>query len=398
MRKIEQTFSISYRYAVHFTQSVFDRNNRLLADTLANSGPERKPVLFVIDAGVVRAHSSLPETIKYYAKRYSQVFELAASPLIVQGGETVKNDRMHVQRQLEMIEQHGLCRHSTVVAIGGGAVLDLIGFATSIAHRGIQLIRIPTTVLSQNDSGVGVKNGVNFFGKKNFLGSFAPPHAVINDSNFLTTLEYRDWIAGVSEAIKVALIKDASFFNFIEFHAVNIRQRDMTVMNELIFRCAELHLDHIREHGDPFELGSSRPLDFGHWAAHKLEHLSAYELRHGEAVAMGIALDATYSYLSGLLGKAAWERIISLFIHLDFVVYDPELLRFSHLPEHPKSIFSGLEEFREHLGGRLTVMLLEEIGSGVEVHAIDIDQFREAIFLLRDYVAQQQEEAEMMQA
>ena len=93
-----------------------------------------------------------------------------------------------------------------MVAIGGGAVLDAVGYAAATAHRGVRLIRVPTTVLSQDDSAVGVKNGINAFGKKNFVGSFAPPHAVLNDFDLLRTLQDRDWRAGISEAVKVALL------------------------------------------------------------------------------------------------------------------------------------------------------------------------------------------------
>jgi 3-dehydroquinate synthase len=228
---------------------------------------------------------------------------------------------------------------------------------------------VPTTVLSQNDSGIGVKNSVNAFGKKNFLGTFAPPFAVFNDVTFLTTLSDRDWRAGISEAIKVALLKDAAFFAFLEEHATALVERDMTAMQWLVYRCAELHLEHIATSGDPFEFGSSRPLDFGHWAAHKLEQLSNYELRHGEAVAIGLALDATYAYLIGLLPEADWRRILDLIVAVELPLHVQELDMGA--PDGTPAILAGMEEFREHLGGRLTIMLLEGIGSGIEVHEMD---------------------------
>ena len=115
--------------------------------------------------------------------------------------------------------------------------------------------------------------------------------------------------------------------------------------------------------GDPFETGSSRPLDFGHWAAHKLEQLTNYNLRHGEAVAIGIALDVTYSYLTGMLSEESWDRIIRVLLDLGLPVYAPEL--------ETRDLFAGLSEFREHLGGQLTILLLREIGEPVEVHEIE---------------------------
>jgi 3-dehydroquinate synthase len=273
-----------------------------------------------------------------------------------------------------------------VVAIGGGAVLDMTGYAAATAHRGVRHIRVPTTVLSQNDSGVGVKNGINTFGSKNFLGTFMPPNAVINDFRFLTTLEDRDWRAGIAEAIKVALIKDPSFFDTIRRDASILAPtvRDMAAMQRLIYRCARLHMAHISTFGDPFERGSSRPLDFGHWTAHKLETLSQFRVRHGEAVAIGIALDCIYANLLGMLDQEALDRILSTFDLLGFTLYAEELgLHLDDLT-HPDSLFRGLDEFREHLGGRLTVLLLEDIGKSVEVHEVDFAMYKKAIARLQE--------------
>ena len=280
------------------------------------------------------------------------------------------------------MDRVGLCRHSYVVGIGGGAVLDMVGYTAAVAHRGIRLIRVPTTVLAQNDSGVGVKTSVNALGKKNFLGTFTPPYAVLNDCQFLTTLSNRDWRAGMAEAIKVALIKDAEFFQDLETNATAIAHRDLEAMQAAIRRCAALHMNHIAS-GDPFEVGSSRPLDFGHWAAHRLEHLTQYRLRHGEAVAIGITLDSTYSYLSGWLSQPAWQRICNIFQALGFRLYVPELSKYLNNRHHPDSLFRGLTEFQEHLGGELTLMMLDAIGQGVEVHQVDQDRYRDAIAILQ---------------
>ena len=141
------------------------------------------------------------------------------------------------------------------------------------------------------------------------------------------------------------------------------------VMKRLIFRCAELHMTHIATSGDPFEFGSARPLDFGHWAAHKLEQLSEYRLRHGEAVAIGISLDVIYSRRKGLLDAPSSERILRLIELLGFDLYANEL---QHTDTNNNlNLLTGLEEFREHLGGELTITLLRAIGQGHEVHEID---------------------------
>ncbi|MEH1840040.1 MAG: 3-dehydroquinate synthase [Nostoc sp.] len=386
LQPIHQRVSVTFNYEVYFTKNLFELKNPTLAQVITADG-EKKPkkVVAIIDAGILQHHPELVKQLVAYTKFYAEILAIAAEPMIISGGEAAKNDRTLVDKIHQQIEAAGLCRHSYVLAIGGGAVLDLVGYAAATAHRGIRLIRIPTTVLAQNDSGVGVKNGINAFGKKNFLGTFAPPYAVINDSAFLTTLDDRDWRSGIAEAIKVALIKDASFFYFIHLHSAALVQRDMDTMQEVIYRCAQLHLEHIANSGDPFEMGSSRPLDFGHWAAHKLEHLTNYRLRHGEAVAIGIALDSTYSYLAGLLDCSEWQRILNTLSALGFTLYVPELTQQLSQLEHPDCLFRGLTEFREHLGGELTLMLLQRIGKGIEVHEVNLLLYRQAISLLREF-------------
>jgi 3-dehydroquinate synthase len=369
---IEQTFAVPFRYQVCFLEGIFDLTNPLLANFLDNG--KKAKAFFVVDNGVSNAFPDLLKDIRDYADAYQDKFILSAEPLIVEGGEISKNDEATFKKIVDATSIFGIDRHSYIVGIGGGAVLDMVGFAAAISHRGIRHIRIPTTVLSQNDSGVGVKNGINAYGKKNYLGTFAPPFAVINDFNFLTTLDDRDWRSGISEAIKVALIKDLGFFEWLEKNATALANREMAPMQELIIKCAQMHMDHIAGK-DPFESGSARPLDFGHWAAHKLEHLTQYQVRHGEAVAIGIALDSTYSYLKGMISLSDLMRIINLMKALGFGIYAHEL--------SGKELLKGLEEFREHLGGELTITLLESMGKGVEVHEMDNDLILQSIDQLK---------------
>ncbi|WP_187263367.1 3-dehydroquinate synthase [Pontibacter beigongshangensis] len=382
MRTLQQSFAVQFSYGVYFTENLFSTGNTLLTEVLQqDKSTSRRKVFFVIDSGVAEAHPQLAQDIKSYAQGHEQVMKLLAEPMVITGGEEVKNDTELLYQLLEAINTNGICRHSYLIAIGGGAVLDMAGFAAAIAHRGIRHIRVPTTVLAQDDSAVGVKNSFNSFGKKNFLGTFAPPFAVINDSQFLLTLDDRDWRSGISEAIKVALIKDEVFYNEIKENAEKLVQRDMPAMQQLIHRCAEMHVQHIGG-ADPFETGSSRPLDFGHWAAHKLEQLTNYSLRHGEAVAIGIALDVLYSKLKGMLTAAECEDILGLLHKLGFALYVPELSG-CDATTGKLAVIKGLTEFREHLGGQLTIMLLTRIGKGVEVHEMDEKLLEQAIDLLK---------------
>jgi 3-dehydroquinate synthase len=379
LRDIDQEVVVTFRYPVRFTHGLLRPENTMLRDSV--EAEDRARLLVVIDEGVADANPSIVDDVQAYCDAHDDRLELPAPPIVVPGGEAIKNQSGPVDEIRAAIDVHGVDRHSYVVAIGGGAVLDAAGYAAATAHRGVRLIRVPTTVLSQDDSAVGVKNGINAFGKKNFIGSFSPPHAVLNDFDLLLTLEDRDWRAGISEAVKVALLKDAAYFGWIEHHARDLRERSLDAMARLVHRSAELHLDHIATSGDPFELGSSRPLDFGHWAAHKLEQLSHHELRHGEAVAVGIALDSTYSYLTGSLSHADWRRIIELFEAVGLPIWHPDMA--TPGSGGRPAVLAGLEEFREHLGGKLTVMLLERIGSGFEVHELDEAVLLEASDLLR---------------
>ncbi|MBF2017686.1 MAG: 3-dehydroquinate synthase [Rivularia sp. T60_A2020_040] len=382
LQPIQQRVEVTFNYAVHFTNGIFDLDNPLLAQIVASDGEAKpKKVVAVVDGGLLEYRHGLLEQLREYCDRHSHILTLSAQPLVVPGGEAAKNNPQLLENIHQLVDKSGICRHSYIIAIGGGAVLDLVGYAAATAHRGIRLIRIPTTVLAQNDSAVGVKNGINAFGKKNFLGSFAPPYAVLNDCDFLDSLDERDWRAGIAEAVKVALIRDAEFFEFISDNAALLARRDMEAMQQVIYRCAQLHLQHIASSGDAFEMGSSRPLDFGHWAAHKLEQLTDYRLRHGEAVAIGIALDSTYSYLQGMLPHSDWQKILSTFKTLGFNLYVPELTEESQI-EHPRCLFGGLNEFREHLGGELTLTLLQRIGKEIEVHVVETSLYQQAIVLL----------------
>ena len=363
-------FSVPYRFPVYFTQDAWTSQNPAFLDAVRREEPHRRHrVLVVIDGQVVAAHPSLLRDIRCYFAAFPDALELVAPPVIVPGGEAAKNDFAHPLAILKRINDVGLDRQSILAVIGGGAVLDMVSFAAGIAHRGVRVVRFPTTVLSQADSGIAVKNGINLFGKKNFVGTFVPPFAVINDARFLGSLSQRDRIGGVVEAVKVALLRDPVFYRYLESHVDDIVNGDLTVLTSLIRKSAELHLAHICGNGDPFELGSARPLDFGHWAAHKLESMTNHRLRHGEAVAIGVALDLTYSVRKGYLASACADRILDLLEAIGFRLWDDALLKRG--ADGRFALIRGLSEFREHLGGELHITLLHGIGQSFEVTEMD---------------------------
>jgi 3-dehydroquinate synthase len=374
--RYRQQLSVPYAYDVVFTRDLFRADNESLSEVLAQSeGPARMAVF--IDEGMLANWPGLIQSITAWCEQRPGRIKLACAPVTVPGGEAVKNDLTFVQRMTHQFQRLELCRHSYVIAIGGGAVLDAVGLAAAVFHRGLRLIRVPTTVLSQDDSGVGVKNGINFDGVKNLIGCFAPPHAVLCDLNFLTTLDKRDWCGGVSEAFKVALIKDAEFLNELEALAPRIATRDLDAMQRVVERCALLHLDHIRAGGDPFETGSARPLDFGHWSAHKLESMTRNEIRHGEAVAVGVALDLFIAAKMGFITEADRDRICAAMETCGMALWHPALAKPSSVSE--LEVIKGLEEFRQHLGGRLTLTMPDGLGRKREIHELDAAHIRAGI-------------------
>jgi 3-dehydroquinate synthase len=375
---IRKNIRLDCTHRVFFTKDSFSMANDTLAEILQPQREgNRTKVLVYLDEGILDGNPNLPERIKGYFRGRDERLNLVTAPIFIRGGEAAKNDWSLVEHIWGDLNEQAMCRHSYVIVIGGGAALDLVGFAASTAHRGVRLIRFPTTTLSQGDGGVGVKNGVNFFGKKNWVGTFSIPDAVVNDFHFLRGLPESQKRAGYVEAVKVALIRDRSFFEQMEERAHELAQFEENALEQVIRKSAALHLEHIAGSGDPFEKGSARPLDFGHWVAHKLEQLSDFRIGHGDAVAIGLAVDLTYSARIGLIKPKTAERSLKLLEQLGFHLYD-KLLHAAGESGN-RSILEGLEEFREHLGGELTITLVQGIGEGVEVHAMDKKQILESV-------------------
>jgi 3-dehydroquinate synthase len=375
---VDVPFVVPFVHRLRFTHDVFGADQQVLADVLEPSEDQPARVQFWLDANVAAAHPDLRAKIRRFCGTQTERVVSTGNVQIVPGGEAIKNDIEILERMLKVFHAADLDRRSYVVVIGGGAVLDTVGFAVAIAHRGLRLVRLPTTTLAQGDSGVGVKNGVNLFHKKNWLGAFAVPWAVINDATLLETLDDRDFASGFAESVKVSLLKDAELFATLCCSAGRIRRRDMQVALPVIRRSAELHLNHITQGGDPFEMLAARPLDFGHWSAHKLEAMGEFRLRHGEAVAIGVAIDTVYSSLAHGLPAADADRVLRCLTDLGCGLADPCLA-------DTKTLFLGLEEFRQHLGGRLTVTMLRGVGEPLNVHEIDRGLMQRAIQRVMDY-------------
>jgi 3-dehydroquinate synthase len=373
----DRSFVVPFVHRLRFTEGVFDAGNGVLGDLLEadERGPAR--VLICIDEGLMKASPSLRRQAEEFLAGQPDRIQAAGPIISVPGGEVCKNDRSVLDSLLAAMHRARLCRRSYVLVIGGGAVLDVVGYAAAIFHRGIRLVRVPSTTLAQADSGVGVKNAVNAFGTKNLLGTFATPWAVVNDERLLVHLSEEHWRDGFSEAVKVALLKDGAFYEEIRRIAPRLRARDMGRAIPVIRRSAELHIQHITGGGDPFEFRHARPLDFGHWAAHKLEAMTGFSLSHGHAVSIGVVLDCLYAELCGEADRGLAEHVGACLAQIGLPVWHPMLAQTG-------ALLAGLEEFREHLGGLLTITLVRAPGSAFDVHHIDAGIMGRAVEGLRE--------------
>ena len=366
-------FSVPFVHRLRTTEHVAGKDFSVLMDVLCADNVDRAKVLLVAERPVADANEHVADLAARLGG--SPKVNLVRDVVLVDGGEDIKNDSQCVEGILDQINAHDLDRRSYVIAIGGGAMLDAVGYAAAIAHRGIRLIRLPTTTLAQGDSGVGVKNAINYFGKKNWVGTFSVPWAVINDAALLESLPDRDFVAGFSEAVKVALLKSRQEFDWLCEHAASIRQRNMADATRAIATSCNLHLRHITEGGDPFEMLEARPLDFGHWSAHKLEPITDFQIRHGEAVGIGVAIDCFYSHLHLGFPLSDAQRVCRCLADLGLPLWHEALAPLDRL-------LDGLEEFRQHLGGRLTITMLKAVGHSIDVHEIDTATMANAIEML----------------
>ena len=364
--RLDGTVRVSFAHRVRFVRgamrSVDGRPSPLasaIAEATADDGGFRGRLLPVLDSNLARAQPALASSIADALRAGGAAMPEVLPALVVPGGEQAKNDPAVLEAILDALDRGRVCRRSILLAAGGGAVLDVAGFAAATFHRGVRLVRLPTTTLAQDDAAMGVKNGVNRGGKKNLLGAFAVPSAVLCDLELLRTLPDREFLAGFSEAVKIAVIRDAALLERIERDAAAIRARDEDAAEAVIRRCAELHLRHILEGGDPFETGTARPLDFGHWSAHRLESMTSHRILHGEAVAVGIALDATIAALESRLDRASARRIILALRALGLPTWDDAL-------REATDLLAGLEEFREHLGGAASLAMPTRIGASTD--------------------------------
>jgi 3-dehydroquinate synthase len=277
--------------------------------------------------------------------------------IVIPDGEAHKNWEVLDRIYAALLEAQA-DRRTIVVALGGGVVGDMAGFAAATYQRGVPHLQVPTTLLAQVDSSVGGKTAINHALGKNMVGAFHQPSAVVADTSTLVTLPAREYAAGLAEVIKYGAIHDLAFFAWIEANASALHARDPAALAHAIRRSCEIKAEIVA--ADERETGARALLNFGHTFGHAIESAAGYGTwLHGEAVATGMALAARYSARAARIPQADAERLVALLAKVGLPVSPPRFALETWLE------YMGRDKKNE--GGRITLVLLDRLGRGAVV-------------------------------
>ncbi len=317
-------------------------------------------VIVVTDRNVAEHHlAALEESLR--ASGISQ------RTIILEPGERSK-DFAHLTRLMDDLIGGGLNRDAMVVALGGGVVGDLAGFAAAIALRGVDFVQIPTTLLSQVDSSVGGKTGINTAQGKNLVGAFYQPRMVLADVSALETLPRRELLAGYAEIVKYGLIRDAGFFGWLEEHGAALIEGDVAARMEAVSRSCRAKAELVA--ADEFEHGERALLNLGHTFGHAMEAESGFSdrLLHGEAVAIGMVLAFELSARLGLCPEADAARLRA---HLKAVGLPADAAKYGFTAD---SLIAHMRHDKKMRGGQITFILAHGIGEAVIAPDVDLGE------------------------
>ena len=293
-------------FAVRFSRDCLSASNPDLADLLRGREPfRRQRVLFVIDAGLAALQPRVADHAAAYVAAHKANLVSAGAPILIEGGEGVKSRPEICDWLRARFFGAGLDGQAHLVVVGGGAVLDTVGYAAATMRRAPRVTRIPTTLLAQASGALSPRCSVNALGRKDALSAFCPPFAVLLDAKWLASLTEREKRAGLAEITRTALAADADFFHWIADHARALGAFERRTLETAARWSARLHWESLAE-SDPFDAGKAMPLDFGRWAALRLEAEAGGDLLHGEAAAVGASVDLLLSVLlTGLPPESA---------------------------------------------------------------------------------------------
>ncbi len=365
---IESRVSFDKKISNYFTKRVFGHDNHLLA-----SLAQGRQIIVFVDKRVAQ---NFGDEIARYFESHRQYF-INYKIHIVDGDETSKT----VETALDMVNKatvDGANRRAIFLAIGGGAIMDTVGFAAQLYMRGVDYIRIPTTLLGIVDAAVGIKVGVNYNNHKNFIGAFYPPMAVVSDIRLIQSLDARQLRGGVAEILKVAIISNKPLFEKIEKIGADLvnpnkLQQDPYKFEDILKEAA---LELVRQlEADFYERDLMRHVDFGHTMAHYFESVSNYEITHGEAVAIDILISAYIAKNRGILSPKDFDRIVALHKKLGLPFYHPKI--------STETMWNGVQEAISHKGGHLMMVVPKKIGQTVFIDSLSKEELSGAFEFLK---------------
>lgn len=371
----EKTTSKVVQYHVVSVPEIFSTSNTTLVQDYCidkTNGRKRK-VLVVVDEYL----GGTVNDVDMYFKRHSSAIDdfRVLSMHVSSAGK----DMDSVLRVVDAAIGLGMSQRDVLVMVGGGTLLDIVGFAAAIFKGGVPYVRIPTTLVGMIDAGVGIKTGVNFENHKNLIGRYFPPVACLNDpETFLVTLPQREFACGVAEAIKMAIIKSPRLFEVIERYHRNVGYNKHT--HELIHISIRTMLEELQP--NLYEHDLRRLVDFGHEFGHIVESLARHEIPHGECVAIGMAISSFLAHLNGALTRSDLERILKCILSMGLPIYVTD-----YDCCNPEILWAKLRtEGIEHKDGMLWLAVPETVGRGGfldEISSIDAGMVSEAVLSLR---------------
>lgn len=290
------------------------------------------------------------------------------STFVFPSGEAYKTLQT-VQSLYEFLIKHQVERNDILIALGGGVVGDLTGYTAATYLRGISFVQIPTTLLSQVDSSIGGKTGVDFEQYKNMVGAFHMPKLVYTNITTLHSLESRQFASGMAEVLKAGLIKDAKFYEWLINHFYEITEKETDYLIEMIHKSCMIKKKVVEK--DPYEKGERAILNFGHTIGHGIEKAKNFTLYHGECVALGMIAAAYISYKRELLSTEEYYELRDMFVPFELLIMATDL--------DPKQILSYTKSDKKMKEGKIQFILLKKIGKAIIDHTVTEEEILMAI-------------------
>lgn len=380
----EQTVSEDVQYQIVSVPDIFSTSNTTLIQDycIDKSSGRKKKVMIVVDDYL---GSPIADIDAYFKRHSSAIDAFCILPMHV---SSAGKDMDSVLRVVDVAVALGMSRLDVLVVVGGGTLMDIVGFAAAIFKGGVPYVRIPTTLVGMIDAGVGIKTGVNFENHKSLTGRYFAPVACLNDpQTFLVSLPQREFACGVAEAIKMAIVKSPRLFEVIERSHVNVGYNTCT--HELIHISIRTMLEELQP--NLYEHDLRRLVDFGHEFGHIVESLARHEIPHGECVAIGMAISSFLAHLTGVLSRSDLERILNCILSIGLPIYVAD-----YDCCNPELLWARIRtEGIEHKDGMLWLSVPETIGRGGfldEITSIDAEMVREATLSLKRYADWYREE------